>query len=151
MRQANNVVLGVEPQGCPDIIPPTTKGSVQFGFRQVACAKPRRRKPACQNSCILLARRGPCPRSASSLGSESKAQGVWTRGSTDQAHLLCRSCVGRGVNGFVSCANSGGSLRELAKRVDASYYTFISQLETGRGRIPPDRYQVQAQALDIDG
>lgn len=56
-----------------------------------------------------------------------------------------------GVNGFASCADSGGlSQRELAKRVDASYYTFISQLETGRGRILPDRYQVWAQALDID-
>ncbi len=44
----------------------------------------------------------------------------------------------------------GLSQRELAKRVDADYYTFISQIETGRGRIPPDRYQVWAQALDID-
>lgn len=44
----------------------------------------------------------------------------------------------------------GLSQRELAKRVDADYYTFISQLETGRGRIPPDRYRVWAQALDID-
>ncbi len=44
----------------------------------------------------------------------------------------------------------GLSQRELAKRVDANYYTFISQLETGRGRIPPDRYRVWAQALDID-
>lgn len=44
----------------------------------------------------------------------------------------------------------GLSQRQLAKRVDADYYTFISQLETGRGRIPPDRYQVWAQTLDID-
>jgi len=42
MRQANNVALSVEPQGCPDIIDRQTKGSVQFGFRQVARAKPRR-------------------------------------------------------------------------------------------------------------
>jgi transcriptional regulator with XRE-family HTH domain len=44
----------------------------------------------------------------------------------------------------------GLSQRELAERVGAEYYTFISQLETGRGRIPPDRYQVWAQALRMD-
>ena len=38
---------------------------------------------------------------------------------------------------------------ELAQLVGAEYYTFISQLETGRGRIPPDRYQVWAEALNI--
>ena len=32
----------------------------------------------------------------------------------------------------------------------AEYYTFISQLETGRGRIPPDRYLIWAHALGID-
>ncbi len=31
----------------------------------------------------------------------------------------------------------GISQRELAKKVGAKYYTFISQLELGRGRIPP--------------
>lgn len=44
----------------------------------------------------------------------------------------------------------GFSQRELAKRVGADYYTFISQLETGRGRVPPDRYQLWAEALGID-
>jgi len=44
----------------------------------------------------------------------------------------------------------GLSQRELAARVGAEYYTFISQLETGRGRIPPDRYLVWAHALGID-
>ena len=32
----------------------------------------------------------------------------------------------------------------------AEYYTFISQLETGRGRIPPDRYLAWAHALGVD-
>ena len=32
----------------------------------------------------------------------------------------------------------------------AEYYTFISQLETGRGRVPPDRYRVWASALQVD-
>jgi transcriptional regulator with XRE-family HTH domain len=44
----------------------------------------------------------------------------------------------------------GLSQRELAARVGAGYYTVISQLETGRGRIPPDRYLVWADALGID-
>lgn len=43
----------------------------------------------------------------------------------------------------------GLSQRELAKLVNADYYTFISQLETGRGRIPPDRYQEWATALGV--
>jgi len=48
------------------------------------------------------------------------------------------------------CREAAGlSQRELAVRVGAEYYTFISQLETGRGRIPPDRYQVWAEALEI--
>ena len=42
------------------------------------------------------------------------------------------------------------SQRELASRVGVEYYTFISQLETGRGRIPPDRYRVWAQVLGVD-
>jgi len=44
----------------------------------------------------------------------------------------------------------GLSQRELAAQVGAEYYTFISQLETGRGRIPPDRYLLWAHALGID-
>ena len=40
--------------------------------------------------------------------------------------------------------------RELAELVGIDYYTFISQLEVGRGRIPPDRYERWAKALDIE-
>lgn len=43
----------------------------------------------------------------------------------------------------------GLSQRDLAAKVGAEYYTFISQLETGRGRIPPDRYLAWADALEI--
>ncbi len=45
---------------------------------------------------------------------------------------------------------AGLSQRDLAARVGAEYYTFISQLETGRGRIPPDRYESWALALGIE-
>ena len=44
----------------------------------------------------------------------------------------------------------GLSQRDLATMVGTEYYTFISQLETGRGRIPPDKYIVWAQALGIE-
>jgi transcriptional regulator with XRE-family HTH domain len=44
----------------------------------------------------------------------------------------------------------GLSQRNLADRVGAQYYTFISQLEAGRGRIPPDRYLDWANALGIE-
>jgi transcriptional regulator with XRE-family HTH domain len=44
----------------------------------------------------------------------------------------------------------GVSQRELAQKVGAEYYTFISQLENGRGRIPPDRYLVWASALGVE-
>ena len=42
------------------------------------------------------------------------------------------------------------SQRQMAKLVGAEYYTFISQLETGRGRIPPDRYREWAAALQVE-
>jgi transcriptional regulator with XRE-family HTH domain len=41
------------------------------------------------------------------------------------------------------------SQRDLARLVGAEYYTFISQLETGRGRVPPDRYCIWAEALGV--
>jgi transcriptional regulator with XRE-family HTH domain len=44
---------------------------------------------------------------------------------------------------------AGLSQRQLAERVGAEYYTFISQLETGHGRIPPDRYRAWADALGL--
>jgi transcriptional regulator with XRE-family HTH domain len=45
---------------------------------------------------------------------------------------------------------AGLSQRQLADLVGAEYYTFVSQLETGRGRIPPDRYAVWAEALKVE-
>jgi transcriptional regulator with XRE-family HTH domain len=44
----------------------------------------------------------------------------------------------------------GLSQRRLANRVGAEYYTFVSQLEAGRGRIPPDRYTAWAAALGVE-
>ena len=44
----------------------------------------------------------------------------------------------------------GLSQRQLAERVGLEYYTFVSQIEVGRGRIPADRYQQWANALGVD-
>ena len=44
----------------------------------------------------------------------------------------------------------GLSQRGLAEIVGARNYTFISQLEHGRGRIPPDRYLLWADALGVN-
>ncbi|MBP8936865.1 MAG: helix-turn-helix transcriptional regulator [Agrobacterium sp.] len=45
---------------------------------------------------------------------------------------------------------SGLSQRELAKILNLEYYTFISQLENGRGRVPSNRYRDFAAALGVD-
>jgi len=44
----------------------------------------------------------------------------------------------------------GLSQRQLAQKVGAYYHTFISQVENGRGRIPPDSYLVWAHALGVE-
>jgi transcriptional regulator with XRE-family HTH domain len=44
----------------------------------------------------------------------------------------------------------GLSQRQLAHKVGTEYHTFISQVENGRGRIPPDGYLVWANALGIE-
>ncbi|GGK46955.1 helix-turn-helix domain-containing protein [Salinarimonas ramus] len=43
---------------------------------------------------------------------------------------------------------AGLSQRQLANAVGVEYYTFISQIEAGRGRIPPERYEAFATALE---
>jgi transcriptional regulator with XRE-family HTH domain len=45
---------------------------------------------------------------------------------------------------------AGLSQRELAEQIGSDFYTFISQIENGRGRIPPDKYQLWAKALGVD-
>ena len=41
------------------------------------------------------------------------------------------------------------SQRQLAANVGAEYYTLISQLETGRGRVASDHYLVWSEALGV--
>lgn len=40
--------------------------------------------------------------------------------------------------------------RDLAEKVGLRYYTFISQIESGQGRIPPEQYESWAVALEVD-
>ena len=44
----------------------------------------------------------------------------------------------------------GLSQRELAQRVNMDYYTFISQIEAGRGRVPADRLRDWSEALEME-
>lgn len=44
----------------------------------------------------------------------------------------------------------GLSQRDLAARVGIEYYTFISQIEAGRGRVPAERFEAYANALKVD-
>lgn len=44
----------------------------------------------------------------------------------------------------------GLSQRQLASLINVEFYTFVSQIETGRGRIPPDSYRTWAEALGVD-
>jgi hypothetical protein len=44
----------------------------------------------------------------------------------------------------------GLSQRQLAEALSLDYYTFVSQLETGRGKIPSSRYLDWANALGQD-
>lgn len=45
---------------------------------------------------------------------------------------------------------AGLSQRALAAAIGFEYYTFISQLESGRGRVPAERYEAYARALNIE-
>lgn len=43
----------------------------------------------------------------------------------------------------------GLSQRALADKLGYEFYTFISQIEAGKGRIPAERYEVWAEALGV--
>lgn len=43
----------------------------------------------------------------------------------------------------------GFSQTDLARKLGLEYYTFISQIENGRGKIPPVRYAEWADALKV--
>ena len=45
---------------------------------------------------------------------------------------------------------AGLTQRSLAAIVATDYYTFISQIENGRGRVPPDKYVLWARTLGVE-
>jgi transcriptional regulator with XRE-family HTH domain len=66
----------------------------------------------------------------------------------DQKDVLrLRKEAGRWLRGLREAA--GLSQRELARQVGIDYYTFISQIESGRGRVPPAQTRVWAEALGV--
>jgi hypothetical protein len=67
--------------------------------------------------------------------------------SMDDIHEL-RKEAGRWLRGLRE--SKGLSQRELAQLTQTEYYTFVSQLETGRGRIAPENYLDWAIALGIE-
>lgn len=46
--------------------------------------------------------------------------------------------------------SAGLTQRELAVKLGLNYYTFISQIESGKGRVPPDQYEKWAAALGVN-
>ena len=51
---------------------------------------------------------------------------------------------------LANCVSNGASPREISRALSVpSTITFISQLEMGRGRVPPYRYKVWAGALGV--
>jgi transcriptional regulator with XRE-family HTH domain len=61
--------------------------------------------------------------------------------------LRLRQEAGKWLKGRREAA--GLSQRDLAKAVGIDYYTFISQIESGRGRVPPTQMRVWADVLNI--
>jgi DNA-binding XRE family transcriptional regulator len=106
------------------------------------------------SSCALIARQGACNRRRQGVEHISYPQ---TRGCFMYASPQRQSNAdvqelrrAGGVWLRELRERCGLSQRELARLVGAEYYTFISQLETGRGRVPPDRYRAWATALQVD-
>jgi len=64
-----------------------------------------------------------------------------------QEVLILRQQAGRWLRALRE--RLGMSQRELAKAVGFDYYTFISQMESGRGRVPPAQYLAFSTALQV--
>lgn len=46
---------------------------------------------------------------------------------------------------------AGLTQRELSEKLNLNYYTFISQVESGAARVPPEQCLAWAAALGVDG
>jgi transcriptional regulator with XRE-family HTH domain len=65
----------------------------------------------------------------------------------EDVHELRRE-AGRWLRGLRE--SQGLSQREVAERTGTEYYTFVSQLETGRGRISVENYLRWAKTLGVE-
>ncbi|MGJ3258390.1 MAG: helix-turn-helix domain-containing protein [Rhodospirillales bacterium] len=65
---------------------------------------------------------------------------------TEEARKL-RKEGGKWLKGLRKAA--GLTQRELANKVGLDYYTFISQVENGTGRVPPDMLEKYAEAVGM--
>jgi transcriptional regulator with XRE-family HTH domain len=86
------------------------------------------------------------------LGEELYRFGIFAMSMASQrafedVHLLRRE-AGRWLRELRE--NKGLSQREVAEKTGTEYYTFVSQLETGRGRIPAEHYLRWAKALGVE-
>ncbi len=68
-------------------------------------------------------------------------------GSTEHAKKL-RKEAGIWLKGLREAA--GLTQMELARAVGYDYYTFVSAIEIGKSRIPPEKYALFAQAYQTD-
>lgn len=69
------------------------------------------------------------------------------QGLSQEDILKLRQSAGRWLRSLREAA--GLSQRELAKLVGIEYYTFISQIEAGRGRVPPAQTRSWAEAFGV--
>lgn len=67
--------------------------------------------------------------------------------SRDELALLRREC---GIWLKEKREAVGLSQRGVSDRIGVEFYTFISQIEQGRGRVPPERFEAYAKALQMD-
>jgi transcriptional regulator with XRE-family HTH domain len=67
--------------------------------------------------------------------------------SRDDTTQALRKEAGTWLRGLREAA--GLSQRDLSDKVGFDYYTFISQIEAGRGKVPPERYEAYAKALGV--
>mgnify|MGYP005666767363 CR=1 FL=1 len=70
------------------------------------------------------------------------------KGVTKEASVKLRKQGGKYLKNLR--ASAGLTQRELAEATGFKYYTFISQIENGSGRIPPNQYEAYAKAVDAD-
>jgi len=68
-------------------------------------------------------------------------------GSGEHAQKL-RKDAGKWLKSLREAANK--TQMDVAKDVGYDYYTAVSQIELGKGRVAPDRYEVYAKSMGVD-